>query len=247
MKKFEAYKLGFYGLFISVGSFNLWYLFCLTAEKFVIPVISDSVIKALIAIGSVLLGAFLAFKYRQHEDAVQLKKDRINAINTALFTIHRQINAISCIKKDLDHYETVFDKLFLLPINKYPDYTRLVIDIPSLYFLIEKNQPQFLMDLSIEQECFDQALISIEQRNGHYLKCVDPIINSRNIDEHSFPSELAKELLGEYNYDVTCTLTRTMYDHIYQTYDSLIEIDKRFNEIAVDIFSEAKFVSLQKT
>ncbi|MBE8232488.1 MAG: hypothetical protein HAW67_02045 [Endozoicomonadaceae bacterium] len=247
MKTFEAYKPEFYGLLIAVGSLNLWYLLCLTAEKSVIPASSDYVIKALIAVGSVLLGAFLAFKYRQYEDAVQLKKDRINAINTALFTLHRQINAISCIKKDLDYYETAFDKLFILPANKYPDYSRLVIDIPSLHFLIEKNKPQFLLDLSIEQECFDQALISIEQRNDHYLKCVDPIINGRNIDEDSFPSELAKELLGEYNYDVTCTLTRTMYDHIYQTYDSLIEIDKRFNEVAVDVFSEAKFVSLQKT
>lgn len=60
---------------------------------------------------------------------------------------------------------------------KPPDYSSVKQDIDSLQFLIDNDNAQILMELTIEQERFKQAINSINIRNEFYVNEVQPALS----------------------------------------------------------------------
>ena len=139
----------------------------------------------------------------------------VTAIKIARFTILRQINAITCIKKDLNEKQTDFEKTFKLLANQYPQYSNLKIDIKELIFFIEKGEVDLLQDLDIEQERFEVTLIAINKRNKHYLTYVEPAVHAHVPSEENTLKGKSEEDVYSHDVDHSFSSMLITYSHPY--------------------------------
>jgi len=100
------YKPEILGAVLGIAALNIWYLSSVAIEESIVPKNYDYFIRALtVAVGG-FIGAFSAFWLKGYEEKKKVKEMQKSALNSALFVLIRQINAIQCIKRDLDNYKT---------------------------------------------------------------------------------------------------------------------------------------------
>jgi hypothetical protein len=97
-----------------------------------------------------LIGAEYAFRLseRNAEDARLTK--RIYALNKALISVGRQLNAVEFILDEVSPCDTPEKRLFGCRAAMLPEYSDLRIDIESLSFRLDSLDPNLLLRLSVE-------------------------------------------------------------------------------------------------
>jgi len=96
------------------------------------------------------LGAFFAFKLNEDKETSKLQDSRREALNSTLFVLARQRNAIHQLKKEFDRFRSPIEKVFNLPAIKPPAYSDLIHNFADLEFLLESPEPNLLFKLTIE-------------------------------------------------------------------------------------------------
>ena len=206
----------------------------------------DYLIRVLtVAVGG-FIGAFSAFWLKSYEEEKKDKEKQKKALNSALFVIIRQINAIQCIKRDLEKFKTPLERALSLPAMKPPDYSSLKQDIDSLHFLIDSNNAQVLMELTIEQERFEQAINSIDIRNEFYVNEVQPALSFHALNGRPLPLTEFEEKLGERLFQGAINGAAVLYDHVYASDVSLHKKYTALRELAKNLFPGEKFVAWVK-
>lgn len=165
-------------------------------------------------------GATFAFRLNQEKEAKAKAKEEIEAINNVLFLLIRFANAVAIYKMDYDALPTDAHRAFSLPAMMPPDYSNLKINYGSINFLIENN-PQLLMDISIEEERFFQTIESIKRRNEFYVNKFQPLMEKMIKRDEKINPETAKIAMGELIYGTNMNAVQDAKMHIDETYKSL--------------------------
>ena len=246
MKILRNYQPEIFGVIVALAVLNIWYLSSVAIEYAVVPKSYDYLIRALtVAVGG-FIGAFSAFWLKTYEEEKKNKEKQKSALNSALFVLIRQINAIQCIKRDLEKFKTPFDRGLSLPAMKPPEYSNLKQDIDSLQFLIENDNAQDLMELTIEQERFEQAINSINIRNAFYVNEVQPALSFHALNGRPVPLAEYEEKLGERLFQGAMNGAAVLYAHVYASDLSLYEKYTSLRELAKKLFPGEKFVAWVK-
>lgn len=242
MKIQKSYQPEVIGIIVGLAALNIWYLSSVAITESVLPKNYDYLIGALSVASGAFIGAFSAFWLKSYEESNKEREARKNALNSALFVLVRKINAIGCIKRDLENYTTPFDRGLSLPAMKPPDYSDLRQDIYSLHFLIDIDKPQVLLDLTLEQERFEQAINSINIRNDFYVNEVQPALSFHSLNGRPLPLSEFEEKLGERLFQGAIQGAATMYELVYSSEASLHDKYEELRSLAKSLFPGEKFV-----
>ncbi|WP_147423438.1 hypothetical protein [Marinobacter nauticus] len=146
------------------------------------------------------------------------------------------------IKRDLEQYQEGVQRAFNLPSQKPPKYSDLKQDINSLSFVLETDTPQVLLDLTVEQERFDQAIESINVRNDFYVYQVQPAISQKGFTSLRVTRQQLREALGERIFEGAMQGARELSSHVVETDSSLPQMYSRLLDFSKKHFPGEKFV-----
>jgi hypothetical protein len=240
----KKYLPEFLGVALALLSLNLWYLSSVAIENEILPISYDYIFKGLTVLIGAFIGALSAFKLNENRENKKEYKEKNTALNKALFTLIRKINAVKSMRNTFSPYKTDLDRAFSLPAAKPPSYNDLKFNFEELDFLLAEY-PQLLMNLSIEQERFEQTFSAIEVRNNFYVNEVQPALNDLNLNNRKIVVADFADALGERLFQGSLNGAQTMYSLIESTDKSLVEVHDEFSKIAREIFPGEKFVKWQ--
>jgi hypothetical protein len=192
------------------------------------------------------LGALFAFRLNENKESELLRKEQITALNSALFYLIRQSNAVIMYNRYLAPWNSTIDRAFNLPAHKLPDYSNLVQDFGRLAFLMDSH-PNILMKLVIEDERFHQALEAIRIRNEFYVQEVQPALACLDIQGKDIGAEQLKIGLGERIFGAAITGSEDVYEHIPACVKSLKSMSDDLFFVAKELFPKETFIRFQET
>jgi hypothetical protein len=247
MKNYKEYKPEFLGLLIAIGILNLWYLSGIAVEEAIIPKNYDHLLRLVtVAVGG-FIGAYSAFWLKKSEESNKTQREKKLALDRCLFNIGQQRNAIEMIVKDFDKFKTPMTRAFNLRAIKPPNYDGLRQDINTLSFILESDDPLLLMDITIEQQCFEQGMHAIELRNNFYVERLQPEIAFKQLHKQGkeFNYLEAEKELGEYFFRSAIDYSNNMYDLTYENRNKLKDLSEKLLEFCKKEFPNEKFVVLK--
>ncbi len=190
-----------------------------------------------------LVGALVAFQLQNSRENRKETKRRISALNLALFTLIRQINALANFIEDLEPLKNDVSRCFKVQpwqSNKYED---IKFNFEELSFILDSDNPNILHYLLIEQERFEQTLKTIQLRSEYQVNIIQPILESANIGNKRLPFEEIEKILGKYKLEGIILATDKVYEHVYKTFESSSEFSKNLHKFAKQQYPKIKFLS----
>jgi len=240
----ERYTPEILGVLIGTGALTLWYFSSLAIDKVVVPSSFQSIITICGSAFGAFFGAYCAFKLRQHEENQTKRNKRKTALDLCLFTMLRQHNAISLMKMDYDEYPHEFQRAFLMPAAKSPEYKDLKLNLDDLIFLTNHDGFEHLFLLSIEQERFEQAVFAVNYRNNYATEHLHPALAKHELNRKLIsPSEL-KAVLGEVIYETSVNSANNANEHLINTQHSIVKMQNKLHEIAKSIYPDERFLKI---
>jgi len=158
----------------------------------------------------------------------------------------RQYNAMFQMKKEFENYATVLDRAFSMQAMKFPDYKDARIDFESLSFLTELSEIDKLLALTIEQERFEQTVISMEMRNNFHIEKLQPAIEKHNINGRKLPLEEIERMLGQLIFHTAINSVTLTYKLLCENLESNYELHQKIWNIAKRIFPDQIFLHPSK-
>lgn len=201
---------------------------------------------SLLALLSTFLGAALAFRLNEHKEKSEESRKQRDALNRALFVLIRQLNAIVQLKKNIESYKTDFELAFNMPALKPPEYSDLSQNIADLEFLISSGASNFLLNMTIEQERFHQAIESIRIRNEFYVFEVQKEISAKGINGVSLSVDEASVLLGERIFCGAMSGAKNARSLVFHCSVSLPKAILELRALAKNIFPGHKFLAFEE-
>ncbi len=222
--------------------------FLLLSDLTLLKIINlSNIIIVITAFGGALSGAWGAYKLQIYKEKEKREKEKISALNKALFILLRQINAMEIFKRDLAVHiaEDKIVRAFNLPSWKTNSYNDLKFNFEELSFILDTEDLNLLHELFILQECFEQAIETINQRTIFITNKIAPEFELKEIDITSLTAEKFKKIINANNVNNLVFLTNNMYEHIYKTREELEDIEKKFFNFAKSQYPNQKFIRFE--
>ena len=199
---------------------------------------------AILAGISTLIGAFYAFRLSERKEKECERTRRIHALNKALFSLARQVNAIQYIRDEVSHYDTDVKRLFGCEAAMPPDCSDVQVDFESLSFLLDSRDPDLLMRLSVEQDGFHQVMRAISLRAQYFVDQFQPAVMASGIMPGPFTLEDAREKIGSLIYDSALNYTTSMFTALDEALPRLQKILCELEELSRQLFPGERFLRL---
>lgn len=245
MNNWKYYKPEIIGVLVACASLNLWYLLSLAIEHRVIPSTFDYLINAVIIFSSVCLGSYSAFKLNDIKDIRKQYQLEVDVINSTIFRLMRQFNLLARERNDLDKVRNRSERAFLLPATISPFDDDIKYNISNLEFMLKGSDKELLFDLALEQDRFNAAIASIKLRAEYHFNRVQPILERENFSI-SNPTLLDFEnIIGFPLVSGLINQTNSVYDHVYNTCDSMIEVRDRLLQASKELFPNEQFFGFE--
>ncbi|MCF5142823.1 hypothetical protein GIW41_28105 [Pseudomonas sp. PA-6-1D] len=241
MRNLRSYDPIWMGILTGLAALILWYFSSLAVEKSITP-LTDKIWPFFSAGLGAFSGSYFAYLFRKHEENQANLNKRKSALDACLFTLIRQYNAMYQMKKLFDQYELDFDRAFSMQAIKFPEYKDVRIDFNGLNFFSEANEIGHLLALTIEQERFDQTIISMDLRNNFHVNTLQPALEKHNINGVEMQLEEIKRLLGPLIFHTALNQTETTYELLCKNLESNYELHQKTWKISKNIFPNGKFL-----
>jgi hypothetical protein len=202
--------------------------------------VSDA-ITALATLVAAFAGSSFAFRLNESRERKKERGTNIAALNRALFILARQLNAIQNMKNELAAYKADIERAFNLPAGKLPEYADLRQHFESLSFLLESEEPTVLMELTVEQECFEQTMEAIRLRNHFHVTEVQPVIAAAGLNHKSVSREQLRAALGERLFEGSISGAKHIYEHVDASAESLVKMQEKIFALAKRLFPKEQF------
>jgi len=200
------------------------------------------VVASLLALFGTFLGAILAFRLNEDKERRKELKANVKALNKALFVLGRQANALRTISSNIAGYKSEFERALNLPAFNPPSYGDLSQDIEGLSFLLESEDPTILLELTVEQERFEQVIESLRMRTNLHLYELQPEVARLNLNGRNMTEIEAAAELGERLYGAAVQAANNIYEHAEATEKSLPEMQEKLRRVAQKLFPDAQFI-----
>jgi len=197
---------------------------------------------AMLALFGTFLGATLAFRLEEEKERRKNADDQRKALNSALLILLRQYNALAQIEKDFANFPKDMPAAFSMPASKPPNYGELVHNVPDLEFLLDSSDPNILLELTVEQERFHQAIEAVNVRNEFYVNEVQKALSENKMNRKSFTPEEAESLLGDRIFGGAVNGAKNAREHVVLTCKSLTVMAEKLRRMAKELFPDRKFL-----
>jgi hypothetical protein len=222
MERIKNYQPEIYGLLFFIMLLNVWYLSGIAIENRITPDVYDVLIRFLVPFMSGFIGAYSAFKLREREEASKEVKAELFALHEAIFTLVRQLNAMTVLKEKLNkHRDDPIRAIKLRALQTF-DYNLIKLDINSLTFLIMKGHKDLLLGLSMEQESFTLTMNVLSTRSNYHINTFQPAFEELELELDNIKNTMdLREALGRGLYETLEVFTNNTYEAIDHSYESL--------------------------
>lgn len=240
----ESYTPEILGVLIGMGALTLWYFSSLAIDKTVTPSSFQSIFTICGSAFGAFFGAYCAFKLRQHEENQTKRIKRKTALDLCLFTMARQHNAIRLMKNDYDEYPQEFQRAFMMPAAKPPEYKDLKLNLEDLIFLTNHESVEDLFLLSIVQEKFEQAVFAVNNRNDYTIEHLQPKLAEHNLNGKMISAMELQSALGEVIFKTAVNAANTANDLLYATETSIVTVQNNLHRIAKSLYPNERFLKI---
>jgi hypothetical protein len=205
---------------------------------------------AILAGISTLIGAIYAFRLSERKEKEGERAKRIHALNKALFSLGRQVNAIRYIREEVSPYDTDMKRLFGCKAAMPPDYSDVRVDFESLSFLLDTNDPDLLLRLSVEQDGFHQVIRAISMRAQYFVDQFQPAVMASGImTDPITTTDLimlndAREKIGSLVFDSALNYTTSMFTALDEALPRLQKIMVELEDLSRQIYPGERFLRL---
>lgn len=241
----ESYTPEILGVLVGTGALMLWYFSSLAIDKVVVPSSFQSMVTICGSAFGAFFGAYCAFKLRQQEENQSKRNKRKTALDLCLFTMVRQHNAVRAMKKQYDEYPDEFQRAFLMPAAKPPEYKDLKVSMDELIFLTDHESIKDLLHLSIEQERFEQVVFAVNIRNTYAVEYLQPALAKHGLNGKMVSYEELQEALGEVTFKTALSAANKAHELLNSAEKSILKMQNKIHTIAKSIYPEERFLRLE--
>lgn len=245
MKNWKYYEPEYLGFFLGILLLNVWYLSGLAIEGSILPKNYHYIITAIMMVSASFFGSYSAHHLHDKRDKEAKDKNRIEALNSALFTSLRQINAIAQLNKDLLEWKDKSNRFLFMPATLTRDYKDLKINFSTLEFLLLENNPTFLLLLSIEEERFESAIIATNMRSNIHKTELQPALSRASFHLMNPTFEQISLAAGDRITFSALKATDSMFNHVFMTHESYPKVHIELFNLAKKLYPNEKFIRLQ--
>lgn len=207
----------------------------------------EILVSAFATVVAAFLGAWYAFRLidKDHE-----RKKRANALasgSRAIFTLMRQWNELSVIKRQLIDPVRSHPARFVALRPTLPlDYEHLKFDIDSLSFLLDSDFRQCLMDLLLAESKFQTAVRVLNERSKLHLQTVQPLLERAGIIEGGdYTINQLKTALGERLAVQLSRLTDDVIEHVDHSVMSLKETSDKLHVALRQLYPKERVINFE--
>ncbi|WP_313172593.1 hypothetical protein [Massilia oculi] len=193
---------------------------------------------------STFLGASFAFHLNTQKDLNKEQDQRIAALQTALFILAQQFNAVGGSWKSIAKWGKEPHRWVNMPAMGQPDYKNLQQDFSSLAFILAEDA-QLLLDLSVEDERFLQLLRSMKERSDFYTKEIHEAIEKARAGKTQMSLPDLRTGLGDRLFFGAQSRTDDVFMHVTESMKSLPGVANRLRTYAKAKYPEAKFLVVE--
>lgn len=205
---------------------------------------SKSVLPALIqTILATFFGATFAFRLNTFKDSKKLNEDKLNSLRVALFILAQQENALRVVWRGYSKWEKRPDRIFNMEPMKLPEWGNLKQDYSSLAFLLN-DSPQLLLDLTIEDQRFSQAMTSVTLMSEFFVNELHPTLATRGLHKQETTLHQAEELIGPELFGKATLYTEQVLCHLSASVKSVPAVAARVFEAGKLRFPNEKFLKI---
>ena len=223
--------------FIALLALSLAYHLGLLDSKSVLPALIQTIL-------ATFLGATFAFRLNTFKESKKLADDQVNALRIALFILAQQQNSLGSVWNNYSKWEQRSDRIFNLVPMKLPEWGSLKQDYASLAFLL-KDDPQLLLDLTIEDPRFSQAMTTVAMMSEFYVTELHPALAAEKLHHKETTLQLIKERIGPALFGKAKLYTDQVMSHIPASVISTREISTRLFAAGKLRFPHEEFLKVE--
>jgi len=191
-------------------------------------------------------GASYAFRLQEGKAAALERRNKIDAINRALMVMCLQYNDIAATLRRMRGVGAGdLQRMLGLPAYRSSkfDYRQNVMD---LAFLMQLDNAQLILEISLEQGRFDACHESMELRSQFFVSTVEPLIEKHGINSKPASGPTVYIAFGERVFESLRNMTQSLYDHVEGTEASLIAAIHKLHGVGKKHFPAEKFFRVDR-
>jgi len=211
--------------------------------------ILNLIITATATLLAAFLGALSAYKLQDNKEQRKEENNRKSSLNQTLFIILRQYNALLGIEREIKKYKNDPGRAINMPALAINDYADLSYDLESLYFIfdLEGVDINLLLELSVEQERFEQAINCLKLREEFHIQTLQPALSRIGIQRGKrYHKDELKEKLSERIFMSAIQATDQVYESVESTIISLKKMFKKLRNLARNLYPSDKFIKMDE-
>lgn len=129
-----------------------------------------------------------------------------------------------------------------MPAFHPPLYADLVHDFGALEFLLDTENPNLLVELSVEQEGFHQVLESLRIRKEFYVREVQPLISSKELNGKRISFDELAAALGDRVFGEAMNGAQVVSELFAASSTGIPKVHKSLFLVAKELYPEHKFI-----
>jgi hypothetical protein len=236
--------------FGGVVSFLIYLLIILCISSAIIIAVLAGVVAIKDALGwfaplvATFTGALFAFRLQEYKERTKLDDERAKSLDEALFILGARYNELLNIKKFLEPYRDLPEEVRALsvPATVGTDLSEMRFSYRDLAFLSQAVSAQLLLDLVVEESRFDAAMEALKIRADQHVRSLQPLMAEKRIGEGLWTAKHLEEALGEFLYRSAITNTGQVFDHVYRSVDSGLEMARNLHRVAKSLYGSRAFM-----
>jgi hypothetical protein len=190
---------------------------------------SKTLIGAVVTLITAFAGAFFAFKLNSDKEAQFNKADEAAKLNRPLIHLGIYLNVIGNIKKTLNTYGTIHEQAFIMPpIKNYND--NILFDISDIS-LILSEEPQLLLELSVENDGYIQTLESIKTRHEFFMNELQPLMIDLGLMHRKVNTLELEQKLPKHIFKAAYQAVDIINNNVPSTEKGLIQVSAKLKDI----------------
>jgi hypothetical protein len=210
--------------------------------QYAVESFADSIkISDLVTLVAAFAGSGIAFLLEDWRRKRSQKEIKLDALRKTAFLLSGQFNALKVLKKKylepLEKDELRWMSIVpLQPLN----FTHLMIDVGQLHFLIKEN-PKFLLQLQIAQECFFAAIQGFNARNAFHVEEFQKKLDLVGVETSDLSQQMLEQLLGRRITTSLKVATDEVYESNKYATSMLVSVIPELHALSKDLFPYENF------
>ena len=167
------------------------------------------------------------------------------ALNTAIFTLVRQRNAAENMWNSFREYPTNESLAFEMAALNVSDYERIKQDIDSLAFLSAGKGVNVLLDLTVEEERFEQMVFAIRQKHQHTVDIVMPEMMAAGLTDRPVKIADIEAGISPKAFMGALQAAEQAREEVGAFRESAMEMHRKLRSLAKDLFPDGRFIEYE--